>query len=340
MYKKMVSFVLVLMVVTAGAFAAGAGEAAPADTVTLTFSSQSVPGDAHTEAMTVFKEEVERLSNGQIQVEVYHSGQLLTQEGEQTAVRRGTVDIVYTSPPWLSEFIPYMSMFAAAYTFSGYDHMRAVYDGPIGEQLFQDVVDTMGIRPLNAFYLGTRQLNLVGSVGEVRSPQEMRGVKLRVPGSPAWIAMGRALGADPTPLAFTEVYLGLRTGTVDGQDNPLPTNYNAKFYEVTEYIVLTDHVVDTVWPTINENKWQSLTDQQQRWVLQALEVAKDHVDSKNLEYEAELVEYFESQGLTVITNPDKEAFIEFARNSYLNDSPEISDAWDLDLYDEIDRYRP
>lgn len=326
---------------SAGVFAAGSREAQPqAETVTLTFSSQSVPGDAHTEAMTVFKEEVERLSNGQIRVETYDSGQLFSQEGEQTAVRRGTVDIVYSSPPWLSEFIPYMSMFAAAYTFSGYDHMRAVYDGPIGERLFQDVVNEVGIRPLSAFYLGTRQLNLVEGVGPVRTPQDMRGVKLRVPGSPSWIAMGRALGADPTPLAFTEVYLGLRTGIVDGQDNPLPTNYNAKFYEVTRYIVMTDHVVDTVWPTMNEAKWQSLTAQQQQWVLQALEVAKEHVDSTNLANEARLADYFRSQGTIVIDDLDKDAFIEFAQNSYLNDSPEISGAWDLDLYEEIARFRP
>ncbi len=337
--KRTVLMLLALTVAAASVLASGAAEARAPESVTLSFSSQSVPGDAHTQAMDVFKEEVERLSGGQIQVEVYHSGQLFSQEGEQTAVRRGTVDMVYTSPPWLSEFIPYMSMFAAAYTFAGYDHMRAVYDGPIGDRLFQDVVDNLGIRPLSAFYLGTRQLNLVESAGEVRTPQQMRGVKLRVPGSPAWIAMGRALGGDPTPLAFTEVYLGLRTGVVQGQDNPLPTNLNAKFYEVTRYIVLTDHVVDTVWPTINEQKWQSLTQQQQRWVIQALEVAKEHVDRTNLQNEAELVEYFRSAGLVVIEDPDKDAFVEFARNSYLNDSPEISSAWDLDLYEEIGRMR-
>jgi tripartite ATP-independent transporter DctP family solute receptor len=343
MTKRILSVLLTLAVVTTGAFASGAAEAAPAgeaQPVELSFSSQSVPGDAHTEAMNIFKQEVEERSGGQITVDVYHSGQLFTQEGEQTAIRRGTVDLVYTSPPWLSEFIPYMSMFAAAYTFNGYEHMRAVYDSEIGERLFADVVEEVGIRPLSAFYLGTRQLNLVESVGPVRTPQDMAGVKFRVPGSPSWIAMGRALGGDPTPLAFTEVYLGLQTGTVEGQDNPLPTDYNAKFYEVTKYIVLTDHVVDTVWPTINEAKWQSMTAQQQQWVLESLEVAKAYVDETNLANEARLAEYFESEGLIIIDDPDKEAFMEFARNSYLNDSPEISSSWDLDLYDQIGAMAP
>jgi tripartite ATP-independent transporter DctP family solute receptor len=334
--KRMVVGLAVLALLAPVVFATGATEApAAVEPVTLSFSSQSVPGDAHTEAMYIFKEAVEQLSGGQIKVDVYDSGQLFSQEGEQTAIRRGTVDMVYTSPPWLSEFIPYMSMFAAAYTFSGYEHMRAVYDGPIGDRLFSDVVKEVGIRPLDAFYLGTRQLNLVESVGPVRTPQDMAGVKFRVPGSPAWIAMGRALGGDPTPLAFTEVYLGLRTGTVEGQDNPLPTDFNAKFYEVTKYIVLTDHVVDTVWPTMNEAKWQSLSAQQQGWVLTALATAKDHVDSANLGREAELIAFFRGEGLVVIEDPDKAAFMEYARNSYLTESTEISSKWDLELYGQI-----
>lgn len=340
MIKKSAVLLLLITLTATGVFASAQAETPAGESVTLTFSTQSVPGDAHTEALNIFKKEVEQLSDGQITVEVYHSGQLFSQEGEQTAVRRGTVDIVYTSPPWLSEFIPYMSMFAAAYTFNGYDHMRMVYDGDIGRMLFEDVVDELGIRPLSAFYLGTRQLNLVESVGPVRTPQDMRGVKLRVPGSPSWIAMGKALGGNPTTMAFTEVYLGLRTGAIEGQDNPLPTDKNAGFYEVTKYIVLTDHVVDTVWPTINEKKWQSLTPKQKEWVLQAMEAAKEYVDKTNLANEAELVEFFRNAGLTVIEDPDKAAFMEYARNSYLNDSPDISAAWDLELYDRIQSMAP
>ncbi|TVQ40506.1 MAG: DctP family TRAP transporter solute-binding subunit [Spirochaetaceae bacterium] len=335
MARKILLVVLALVLITVFSFATGRPETEEVQPVTLTFSSVSVPGDAHTIAMSVFKEEVERLSGGQIQVDVYHSGALFSQEGEQTAVRRGTVDMVYTAPPWLSEFVPYLSMFGAAYTFSGYDHMTAVYNGEIGDQVFQDVVDEVGVRPLTAFYLGTRQLNLTERVGEIRRPDQMRNVKLRVPGSPAWIAMGRALGANPTPMAFTEVYLGLRTGAIDGQDNPLPTNLNAKFYEVTKYIVLTDHVVDTVWPTINEAKWQTLTAQQQEWVLEALELARQECDRINLENEAKLVDYFRSQGLTVIEDPDKQAFMQYARNFYLTDGKEISTTWDLELYDRV-----
>ena len=333
----------VFFLLAAYSFAGGQSEAASDDgaalPVKLTFSSVSVPGDAHTRAMQVFKLELERISGGEMAVEVYHSGQLFSQEGEQAAVRKGTVDMIYTSPPWLAEFIPYLSMFSAAYTFSGYDHMKAVYGGELGKKIFKDVVDSQGIRPLGAFYLGTRELNLVEKVGPVRTPADMAGVKLRTPGSPSWIALGKALGGNPTPMSFSEVYMGLKTGAIEGQDNPLPTDKNAKFYEVTKYIVLTDHVVDTIWPTINEKKWQSLTAQQQEWVMQAIAVAGEACDSQVLDTEASILDFFRSEGLIIIDDVDKAAFQEYAKNSYINDSPEISASWDMDLYNEIQSYK-
>ncbi|MGB9687127.1 MAG: sialic acid TRAP transporter substrate-binding protein SiaP, partial [Rectinema subterraneum] len=287
--------------------------------VKLVFTSVSVPGDAHTQAMFVFKDEVEKLSGGQIQVDVYHSGQLFTQQAEQDAIRKGTVDMVYTSAQWLAEFIPYLSMFGAAYTFQSYDQMTKTFNGPIGKKIFEEVAQKTGIRPLVAYYLGTRQLNLTAKVGPITRPEQMKGVKLRVPNSPTWIAMGKALGANPTPMAFNEVYMGLKTGAIEGQDNPLPTDKNAKFYEVTKYIVLTNHVVDSTWPSINEKKWQSLTKEQQGWLMQAAEKARQFCDKTNLDNEKNILDFFRQQGLTVIENPDRAAFAAYAKNSYLTE---------------------
>ncbi len=308
----------------------GMAEAAP---IKLTFTAVSVPDDAHTKAMMAFKEELEKLSNGQIVVDVFHSGQLFTQEGEQAAIKMGTVDMIYTSPSWLSQHIAYMGMFAAAYNFKSYDHMTKTFNGEIGKQVFDDVAKQLGIRPLGAFYLGTRQVNLRDIGREVKTPQDMNGVKLRMPNSPAWLFMGQALGANPTPLSFTEIYMALKTGTIDGQDNPLPTDKNAKFYEVTKYIVLTDHLVDSVFPTINEKKWQSLSPELQANVYQAVEAARQVCDKLNLDQEAQLVEFFKQQGLTVIT-PDKEAFIKFAQEKYL-ENKEISGTWDMELFKKV-----
>ena len=322
----LVVFALLLIFSYANVFAAD---------VKLTWSSISVPGDAHTEAMKVFKEEVERLSAGKITVDLYIAGAIYTQEGELAACREGTLDMSYYSGGWLAEFVPYLSMFSAVYTFSGYNHMTKVLNGEIGKRIFEEVAQKTGVRPLAAFYLGTRQLNVVEKVGPVRKPEDMKGVKLRTPASPTWIALGKALGGSPTPMSFGEVYMGLKTGAIEGQDNPLPTDKNAKFYEVTKYITLTDHLADSVWPTINEKRWQSFSDIDKLVIRKALEKAREFCDETNLKAEAELLDFFREQGLIIIEDPDKEAFAAYAKNSYLTESKDVSKDWDIVLYEEI-----
>ncbi|MEA3453374.1 MAG: DctP family TRAP transporter solute-binding subunit [Candidatus Caldatribacteriota bacterium] len=322
----LVVFVLLLTFSCVNVFAAD---------VKLTWSSISVPGDAHTEAMKVFKEEVESLSAGHITVDLYIAGAIYTQEGELAAVREGTLDMAYYGTNWLAEFIPYLSMFSAVYTFSSYRHMTRVMNGEIGQRIFEEIAQKIGVRPLAAFYLGTRELNVVEKVGPVRTPEDLKGVKLRTPASPAWIALGKALGGNPTPMSFGEVYMGLKTGAVEGQDNPLPTDKNAKFYEVTKYIILTDHVVNAVLPTINEKKWQSLSDIDKLIIHKALEKAKKFCDETNLKAEAELLDFFREKGLIIIEDPDKAAFAAYAKNSYATESKDISKDWDMELYEEI-----
>lgn len=322
----LVVFALLLIFSYANVFAAD---------VKLTWSSISVPGDAHTEAMKVFKEEVEYLSAGHITVDLYVAGQIYTQEAELAACREGTLDMAYFSGSWLAEFVPYLSMLGAVYTFSGYNHMTKVLNGEIGKKIFEEVAQKTGVRPLAAFYLGTRELNLVEKIGPVRTPEDMKGVKLRTPASPTWIALGKALGGSPTPMSFGEVYTGLLTGAIEGQDNPLPTDKNAKFYEVTKYIILTDHVADSVWPTINEKRWQSFSDIDKLVIRKALEKAREFCDETNLKAEAELLDFFRGQGLIIIEDPDKEAFATYAKNSYLTESKDISKNWDMVLYEEI-----
>jgi tripartite ATP-independent transporter DctP family solute receptor len=332
MVKKLVSLALALAVLSGAAFAQG-------KPVKLVWTSASVPGDAHTEAMKVFKAEVEKLSGGNVTVDIFDSGTLFAQGADLDAVVQGKVDMVYTAAAWTSQFVPEMSMFSAAFTFQSYNQMTKTFNGPVGQRLFDKVTAKLGIRPLSAFYLGTRELNLTEKAGLVTKPEQMKTVKTRVPNAPAWIAMGKALGANPTPMAFGEVYMGLKTGVIDGQDNPLPTDKSAKFYEVTKYIVLTDHVVDSVWPTINEKKWKSLSAQQQKWVVAALEKARDYCDTTNLNNEKTILSFFKEQGLTVVENADKAAFAAYAKNYYQNEAKDISKDWDWKLYDEIQKIK-
>jgi tripartite ATP-independent transporter DctP family solute receptor len=350
MKDKIMAVLVILVLAAPFAFAgAKAEEPAPAPAVEekpapkpvkITWSSISVPADAHTKAMWVFKTELEKLSDNRITVELYTSGQIFTQEGELAACREGSLDMAYFADAWLAEWVPYLSMLGAVYTFSGWEHADRVLNGEIGKEIFEEVAQKTGVRPLAAFYLGTRQLNLVEKVGAVRHPDDMKGVKLRTPASPAWIALGKALGGNPTPMSFGEVYLGLKTGAIEGQDNPLPTDKNAKFYEVTKYIVLTDHQVGTVWPTMNEKKWQSLTPEDQELVMKAIRKAGEACAKQNLDTEANILDFFREQGLIVIEDPDRAAFAEYARKSYQTESKEVSKDWNWELYDKIQALRP
>ncbi len=154
--------------------------------------------------------------------------------------------------------MPEYSIFTAGYLIRDPEHLAKVYGGPIGEEVNRRIAEALGIQLLQAVYLGTRQVSLA-QPRTVRTPADLAGVKLRMPGSKEWLFLGQALGANPTPLAFTEVYLGLKTGTIDGQDNPLPTLKSAKFYEVTRQIVLTGHLVDALQLAISSKTWHALS---------------------------------------------------------------------------------
>jgi len=157
-------------------------------------------------------------------------------------------------------------------------------------------------------------------------------VKLRMPGSKEWLFLGQALGASPTPMAFTEVYLGLKTGTIDGQDNPLPTLKSAKLYEVTRQIVLTSHLVDVLQLAISVKAWSALTAEDKTGVKKAAAKAAKFNDENRAREEKELIEFFRSQGIE-ITNPDVEAFRKTVQAAYLNS--EYAEKWPRDLLERI-----
>lgn len=301
------------------------------DPVNLVFSIAAVPTDAHGAAQKVFKETLESISGGNMTVECYDSGTLYGQDTETDAIKNGDVDMIYSSASWLTDGSPWISMFTAGYIFQSYEHMTTVMNGDIGKEVFQRVADEQGILPLGCYYLGTRQVSLSADKA-ITTPEDLNGINLRMPNSDAWVFLGTAMGANPTPIAFNDLYLALQTGTVDGQDNPLPTVQSAKFYEVQKSISLTNHLVDSVWPTINVNTWNKLTDTQKGWVLEAVEAGRKACDEQNLKTEAEVQDFLKEQGLKIY-EADVAAFAEHVLDCYLNDP--ISDTWDKDLLAEI-----
>lgn len=301
------------------------------DPVKLTVSLTAVSTDTHAQAMEKFKETVEDLSGGNITVDLYTDATLFAQEEETAAVAAGDCDMVLSSASWLTTGSPWVSMFTAGYMFKSYDHMTSVLNGVIGDKVYQKISEEQGILPLGAWYLGSREISL-SEDKEIKTPDDLNGINLRMPNSDAWLFLGKALGANPTPISFSELYLSLQTGVVDGQDNPLPTVESAKFYEVQKSITITNHLVDSVWPTINAEKWESLTEAQKEIIKQGIEAGREYCDTTNLDKESKLIEFFKEQGVSVY-EADIDAFAEHVLDSYLNDP--ISESWDKDIYDQV-----
>ena len=263
--------------------------------------------------------------------EPHYNDSLFKQGTELVAIARGNLEMSITSAQELAKLIPEWSIFTAGYLMRDAEHQRKVFDGDIGREMYQLAEDKLGVKLLSVMYFGTRQLNLRGDK-KIMTPDDLKGVKLRMPGTDAWQFLGKALGANPTPMAFTEVYTGLQTGAIDGQDNPLPTDKDRKFYEVTDQIILTSHLVDMNFLAFSKKVWDDLTPEQQTLVMDAARSASAEITKTILENEAQLVEFFKGEGLKVYT-PDVEAFRTRAQKMY--QESDFSKDWPEGLLERI-----
>ena len=315
----------------------GAYDASGDPKVDLIFTANASSADWHGMAMTTFAEEVEKLSGGSVTCSVFPDSTLYSSENEWDAISQGQdgggADMAYISFPTLSTQpgLEWCAMINTAYFWSSYDHMTSVLNGEIGQQMYARIAEKTGITPLNGFYLGSRVINT--RTKQIDKQADMTGILLRMPSSEAWLNLGRALGAEPTSMAFSELYTALQTGAIEGQDNPLPSDINAKFYEVAKYFAITNHVVDSILPCINTNTWNKLTDAQKQAVMEALEVAREFNDTKRIEQENECVDTLKENGCTV-TYPDIQEFKDYASKWY-SDHPDVTADWDMDLYQTI-----
>jgi TRAP-type C4-dicarboxylate transport system substrate-binding protein len=166
----------------------------------------------------------------------------------------------------------------------------------------------------------------------VKTPADLAGVKLRMPGSKEWLFLGQALGASATPVAFPEVYLALKTGTIDAQDNPLPTLKSAKFYEVTRQIVLTGHLVDSLQLAMAGKTWGALSPAERAAVKNAAAAAAKFNDDNRAREEKELIDFFRAQGIA-ITTPDVESFRKAVQAAYLKS--EYAQKWPRGLLERV-----
>ena len=297
----------------------------------LRISTPAVPDAWHAKMWTVFKDSLEKSAPGEFDVQINLNASLFKQGAEPTAMARGNLELTSMSAADIAKLVPEFSVFTAGYMLRDPAHQQKVFNGPIGTELFKSVSDKMDVTVLSTCYLGTRQVNL-REARVVKTPTDLKGIKLRMPGSKDWLFLGNALGATATPLAFGEVYLGLKTGTIDGQDNPLPSVRAAKFYEVTKQIVLTSHLVDSLFIAISNKAFNALSAAQKQKVTAAAQAAALYNNDNNVQDESQLVEYFRKEGLQV-TTPDVPAFRKAVQATYQNS--DYAKLWPAGLVDRI-----
>ena len=287
------------------------------DQVRIRVSTASPPSDFLTKALEQFKQEVDAAKAG-LDVEVYPASSLFKQGTEVQALQRGNLEMSTMTTFEVAQQFPEYGFFNRAYLFRDYSHMRHVFDGPIGADYRRVVAEKMGIEILATLYLGTRQVNL-RTKRDVKGPGDLAGVKLRMPSGPEWLLLGRTLGVSPVPMGMPEVYLAMKTGTIDGQENPLSVLNAAKLYEVSEEVVLTAHMLQPVFINIASPAWNKLTAAQQA-VLQtaAIRAAKTNDDGR-LADEASNLAGLKTRGL-VIQTPDLAQFRARAETVYADDS--------------------
>jgi TRAP-type transport system periplasmic protein len=312
------------------ALAAVVASAIPAQSqnkVLLRFSTAAPPPDFLSKSLERFKEEVDKAAPNQFEVRVHAGSSLFRQGTEVPAIQRGNLELSTMTTFEVAQQIAEWGFFNRAFLFRDWDHATKVMNGSIGERYRKDVADKMGIVILAPTYLGTRQVNL-RTKREVKGPADLKGVKLRMAGGPEWLLLGEALGATPTPMAMPEVYLALKTGSIDGQENPLTIMNAAKYYEVTEQVVLTGHLVQPVFYALRKETWDALSAGQKQVIQAAANAATAQNNAQRLADEKQVTDRLKTQGLTV-TAVEMKPFHDNADKVY--GASDFAKAWNKDL---------
>lgn len=296
------------------------------DRPVLRLSSVVSNNDIRAEAFAAIAEAV----SAEFDLQVFNGATLVAQGTELIAMQRGNLEMGLVAPQSIAEQVPEWSIVTSAYLFSDVAHLERTFDSEVGAELLA-LAEGIGIHVLAPVYFGTRQVNLKPEI-EVRTPADLNGLTLRMPGGDAWQFLGSAIGANPTPLAYAEVYTALQTGAIDGQDNPLPNDYNMRFYEVTSQIVMTGHLIGFDVLAISNDVWNGMTPEQQQLLQSAVDTAIAESTERHLAREAELVQFFQDQGLRVY-EPDRDAFRAYAQARYLES--EFAASWPEGMLEAI-----
>jgi TRAP-type C4-dicarboxylate transport system substrate-binding protein len=277
----------------------------------LRFSAAFTEQDLRAEA---YKNLAAALKND-LDFEPFWGNTLFKQGTELVALQRGNLEMCNLAPADISKQIPAWSLMTSAYLFRDSDHLKKTFKADVGQEFVKMARDQLGIQVITPVYFGSRHVNL-RTDKQIKTPADLSGVKLRMPPGEFWQFLGESIGANPTPVAYAEVYTALQSGAIDGQDNPLVASRLMKFYEVTSQFVLTGHVVGYDVMVVTTKIWDAMTNEQRSRFQAAAEKAIDDYTTKFNAQEKEALDFFKAEGKKVYT-PDLNAFRSQAQKRYL-----------------------
>jgi tripartite ATP-independent transporter DctP family solute receptor len=294
-------------VLTASALAL-ASWGASAQTITLRMGHDQPVGSMYDEGHKMFKKLVEERSNGRIKADVFPAAQLGSEVAMVEGVRLGSIDVICANAPNAAAFIPELGLFSVAYLFKDIPHFERVVNDPQFAKRIDEIVASknLGIKRIGFYAAGVR--NIYSRKGSVASPDDLKGVKIRVQNNPIEVKVWQTFGAIPTPMNFGEVYQALQSGVLDAAENGLAVIESNKHNEAAKYISQTEHQRNLSAMYINEKKLASLPPDLQKVVLEAAAEAAVYERKKDAEFVAAAADRLKSKG-AVLTAPDKTKFI-------------------------------
>jgi len=301
MTKQRVSWALsLLLAVTAVSLAGGPVPAWAAAPVELKWYQPEPAGHPWTDVGQIICDEIGKKSDGRLKLVQYPAGALGTQAQAVDMLRMGSLAVLTSGPSILNAFDENVQVFSAPYLFRDREHAYKAFDLPWVQTLFNDtVLKKSGVRTIAFWYFGER--NLTTKNRAAMKPDDMKGAKVRSMDIPVWKNVVASLGANPTPINFSELYMALQTGVVEGQENPIPTIYAQKFYEVQNYIILTRHVVHLGTVHVSEQVWQRLAEADRKLILDVLAQYRPEIDKRMDEKIASASKEMAAKGVKIIT---------------------------------------
>ena len=329
MLKKFLVLILAVMMVTA-LFTGCKSEQKPAEKKIIKVSIGL--NEQHPEylALQEFKKEVEAKTNGRYEVQVYANAQLGDDVKATESVRMGTLEMSGPSSSPLSGISPELMVFDLPFLFPSTEIAYKVLDGPVGQRLL-DSLSAKGLKGLAYYENGFR--HVTNSVRAIKTPADTKGLKIRTMENPIHLATWKALGASPTPMPFSEVFTAMQQHTIDGQENPVPTNYLQKFHEVQKHMTLSGHVYTPHLILMSQKVWDTMSKEDQKIFQDAANKGKDFVRKTSAELNQSLTKKLEEEGMTVtkLTPEQLKAFQDAVKPVY----DEFDDKIGVNLVKEI-----